>query len=426
MLIEITAEQLRVGMYVHSLDLSWYNHPFWRRRFLINNEADLTTLLALGTRAIVIDDSKGLAPQPKHDPVPDVASPPVTLASTKLEVTPVSFKPAPKAPVPNGPDSKPIPLVGAARETEMLRASKMLHRSKTEVMTLFGNARMGKSISTRKITNLVAHISDSVTKDPSIILNVARLKTKDEYTFLHSVSVCALMINLGRKLGLDEVVVQDLGMAGMLHDLGKMTIPDLILNKPAKLDEEEWRIVRSHPEKGHAILSSAKCGTETALDVCLNHHEKMDGTGYPNKIKGEDLSLAARMAAICDVYDAITSQRSYNAPLSGAVALSKMLSWQGHFDQTLLRSFIESLGISPIGCVVELTDGKYAVVIGENPEDFSQPVVRTFYDPENEQPPMQKDIHISRETGAVQVHAIKYDLSPELQAKAQMAAGFVS
>ena len=215
-------------------------------------------------------------------------------------------------------------------------------------------------------------------------------------------------------------------MAGMLHDLGKLTIPDVILNKPAKLDEEEWRIVRSHPEKGHAILSSAKCGTGTALDVCLNHHEKMDGTGYPNKIKGEDLSLAARMAAICDVYDAITSQRSYNAPLSGAVALSKMLSWQGHFDQTLLRSFIESLGISPIGCVVELTDGKYAVVIGENPEDFSQPVVRTFYDPENEQPSVQKDIHISRETGAVQVHAIKYDLSPELQAKAQMAAGFVS
>lgn len=426
MLIEITAEQLRVGMYVHSLDLSWYNHPFWRRRFLIKNEADLTTLMSLGTRVIVIDDGKGLGPQPKHDPVPDVASVPATFDSIRFEANTTKSKPESKRPVPNGPDSTPIPLVGAARKTEMRRASKMLHQSKTEVMTLFGNARMGKAISTRKVTNLVAQISDSVTKDPSIILNIARLKTKDEYTFLHPVSVCALMINLGRKLGLDEVVVQDLGMAGMLHDLGKMTIPDLILNKPAKLDEEEWRIVRNHPEKGHAILSSAKCGTETALDVCLHHHEKMDGTGYPNRIKGEDLSLAARMAAICDVYDAITSQRSYNAPLSGAVALSKMLSLKGHFDQSLLRSFIESLGISPIGTVVQLTDGKYAIVIGENPEDFSQPVVRTFHDPENPELFVPKDIRISRITGTVQVHAIIYDLTPELEAKARDTSVFVS
>ncbi len=426
MLIEISAEQLQVGMYIHTLDLSWYDHPFWRRKFLINNEADLTTLLSLGTRVIVIDDSKVLGPQPKHDPVPDVASPSAAFDPIPLEANPASSNPAPKTPMPNGPNSKPIPLIGAARKTEMLRASKMLHRSKTEVMTLFGNARMGKSISTRKITNLVAQISDSVTKDPSIILNVARLKTKDEYTFLRSVSVCALMINLGRKLGLDEVVVQDLGMAGMLHDLGKMTIPDLILNKPAKLDEEEWRIIRSHPEKGHAILSSAKCGTETALDVCLHHHEKMDGTGYPHKIKGEDLSLAARMAAICDVYDAITSQRSYNAPLSGAVALSKMLSWKGHFDQSLLRTFIESLGISPIGSVVQLTDGTYATVIGENPDDFSQPIVRAFHDPENTELFVPKDIRISRITGTVQVQAIIYDLTPELAAKAQDMSVFVS
>ena len=426
MLIEIKPEQLRVGMYVHSLDLSWYNHPFWRRRFLINSEADLSTLLSLGTRVIVIDDSKGLGPQPRHDPVPDVASAPEKADFAHFDVNPATPKPAPKTPVPNGPNSKPIPLVGAAREAEMQRASKMLHRSKTEVMTLFGNARMGKSISTRKITNLVAQISDSVTKDPSIILNVARLKTKDEYTFLHSVSVCALMINLARKLGLDEVVVQDLGMAGMLHDLGKMTIPDVILNKPAKLDDEEWRIVRSHPEKGHAILSSAKCGTETALDVCLNHHEKMDGTGYPNKLKGEDLSLAARMAAICDVYDAITSQRSYNAPLSGAVALSKMLSWKGHFDQTLLRSFIESLGISPIGTVVQLTDGAFAIVTGENPEDFSQPIVRTFHDPENPDSSISRDIRISRIEGTVQVREIIYDLTPELAENAKALSVFVS
>lgn len=421
MLIEISAEQLEIGMYVHSLDLAWYDHPFWSRRFLIRDQSDLDALLKAGTKQIVIDLEKGNSPT--------IVAPNVGYAGNGISQqrpsgsssSTISDRPKTRAVFSEETDKRPIPLIGRERTAEMRRASKMLHRSKAEVMNLFGDARMGKAISTRKISNLVTQISDSVNKDPSIILNVARLKSKDEYTFLHSVSVCALMINLGRKIGLDEDTVQDLGMAGMLHDLGKMTIPDPILNKAGKLDDEEWRIVRNHPEKGHAILAQAKCGTETALDVCLHHHEKMDGTGYPHRITGDNISLAARMAAICDVYDAITSKRSYNEPLSGAVALSKMLSWKGHFDQLLLRSFVESLGIVPIGSVVHLTNETLAVVIGEDPEDFSLPIVRTFYDLREEAPCESIDIGISRIPGSVQVRATIYDPDPALDAMAQIA-----
>jgi HD-GYP domain-containing protein (c-di-GMP phosphodiesterase class II) len=436
MLIEVGAEQLSVGMYVHSLDLAWYEHPFWSRRFLIRDQSDLEALLNAGPKVIVIDDSKGVGFSAASDdeksvkPVGAEASltQDTTFASGPLEISPpqvtgrkLNTPQMPSAFFIPEPEIRRTPLLGDARATEMRRATKMLERSKTEVINLFEDARLGKAITTDKISSLVSQISKSVNKDPSIILNVARLKTKDEYTYLHSVSVCALMINLGRRLGLDEVVVQDLGMAGMLHDLGKMSIPDFILNKPGKLDDDEWKVVRSHPEKGHAILSQADCGTPTALDVCLHHHEKMDGTGYPFRIPGENISLAARMAAICDVYDAITSQRSYNKPLSGAMALAKMMSWNGHFDQKLLRAFVESLGIFPIGSIVHLTNETLAVVIGEDPEDYSMPLVRIFYDLPSRSAVENRDIQIIRDSGTIQFHATYYDPDPAIEALAKEA-----
>lgn len=436
MLIEVEAEQLAVGMYVHSLDLAWYEHPFWSRRFLIRDQSDLDALLSAGPKVVVIDDSKGLglsAPSEKKTPFQskdtgNSSAPAISFESGRDDVA-QSRGATRRAKSPQIPDTIVIPeqekrrapLLGDARAAEMRRATKMLQRSKTEVINLFEDARLGKAISTKKISGLVSQISDSVNKDPSIILNVARLKTKDEYTYLHSVSVCALMINLARRLGLEEDVVQDLGLAGMLHDLGKMTIPDPILNKAGKLDDDEWQIVRSHPEKGFAILSQTECGTPTALDVCLHHHEKMDGTGYPFRIPGENITLAARMAAICDVYDAITSQRSYNKPLSGAMALAKMMSWKGHFDQQLLRSFVESLGIFPIGSIVHLTNETLAVVIGEDPEDYSMPLVRLFYDLPSRSAVEYRDIQITRDSGTVQFHATYYDPDLAIEALAKNA-----
>ena len=436
MLIEVGTEQLSVGMYVHSLDLAWYEHPFWSRRFLIRDQSDLEALLNAGPKVIVIDDSKGVGLSPSSETETslepgstDVASASETSSETDLYKTSSSKAATNRSNTPQMPSAfmtpeaeiRRTPLLGDARAAEMRRATKMLERSKTEVINLFEDARLGKAITTDKISSLVSQISKSVNKDPSIILNVARLKSKDEYTYLHSVSVCALMINLGRRLGLDEAVVQDLGLAGMLHDLGKMSIPDIILNKPGKLDDDEWTVVRSHPEKGHAILLQADCGTPTALDVCLHHHEKMDGTGYPFRIPGENISLAARMAAICDVYDAITSQRSYNKPLSGAMALAKMMSWRGHFDPDLLRAFVESLGIFPIGSIVHLTNETLAVVIGEDPEDYSMPLVRIFYDLPSRSAVENRDIQIVRDSGSIQFHATYYDPDPAIEAMAKIA-----
>ena len=423
MLIEVCIDDVEVGMYVHALDIPWNKHPFWRPRFAVRSSTDIEKLRHAGVRFATIDTSKGIEPKPLNPTDSTVHTQPLTVPAP-----PPTARVRPSRPAFSAQFEKPLTPPGGAgrlsaseRKQELRKASKTLARAKTEVMRLFSDARMGQAIKPTRMKSLVEQIASSVSKDPSIMLNVARLKSKDEYTYLHSVSVCALMINFGRKLGLDEATVRELGMAGMLHDVGKISIPDEILNKPGKLDDDEFKVIRNHPERGHAILSSAKAVSQTALDVCLLHHEKMDGTGYPQKAKAGDLSLAVRMSAICDVYDAITSQRSYNRPYSGAEALQKMLSWQGHFDQLLLRTFIESLGIHPIGSYVRMNDNSLAVVIGEDSEDYTQPMVRKFYSFDTDRPLEHKDIQLRRDCPEHAILSTETGLSTDLEQLGTMA-----
>jgi hypothetical protein len=158
------------------------------------------------------------------------------------------------------------------------------------------------------------------------------------------------MMALGRRLGFEGAALTELGLAGLLHDIGKVGVPDATLNKPGKLDALEWASVRQHPEMGWDILRRESAAGPVALDVCLHHHEKTDGTGYPHKLGGDAISRAARMGAICDVYDAITSDRPYKRGWEPAEAIRRMAEWQeGHFDRTIFHAFVKLVGIYPTG-----------------------------------------------------------------------------
>jgi hypothetical protein len=187
------------------------------------------------------------------------------------------------------------------------------------------------------------------------------------------------MVNFARHLGLPDDTVRDLGLAGLLHDIGKMDVPPEILNKPGRLSDEEFAIARLHPERGCAILDRADAIPAAAIDVCRHHHEKIDGTGYPFGLKGGEISLAARMGAICDVYDALTSDRVYKQAWSPIEAVTAMHGWDGQFDRDLLFTFYQSIAVFPVGMVVRLRSQRLAVVLS-NGRRASRPRLRVFYD----------------------------------------------
>lgn len=352
----IAIEHLRVGMYLEEFVGSWLDHPFWRARFRVEDSAQLQRLRASGIREVWIDTARGT----------DVAA---------ANAAP----PAPPSPPSAQPDAgiTPRPITYAE---EMRRAGHLISKAEVAVKAMFADARMGRTIEARDALPLVEAISGSVDRHPSALISLARLKTKDRYTFLHSVAVCALMVSLGRQLSLSDDEVRDAGLAGLLHDIGKIAIPPEVLNKPGALTADEFRTVVVHPQAGYDILVGDTQMRDIALDVCLHHHERMDGTGYPHKLAGEGISLFSRMGAICDVYDAVTSDRPYKKAWEAAYAIQRMVEWRGnHFDPMVFNAFVKSVGIYPVGSLVRLRSGRLAVVMQHTPGALLTPTVKVFF-----------------------------------------------
>ncbi|MDM9629048.1 HD-GYP domain-containing protein [Rhizobium sp. S152] len=297
----ILKSQLRTGMYVESIKGEWVNGGPAARRLLLKSDHEVARLKAGNFEGVFINTALGI----------DVAN-------------------AVQAAVPTADL--------AAVEHAIKDAVRNLHIA-------FEGAIKAKSVSLGAFEPVVATLKTTVQRHPALLIGMTRLKSKDDVTFVHSVAVSALMMHFADALELDEATTKNLGIAGLLHDIGKLSIASEILNKAGTLGADERRVIQDHPIKGHEILRDAEGVPPVVLDICRHHHERLDGYGYPDRLSGEAISKFVRMSTICDVFDAVTSVRPYKKPWTTAQAIRWMLSADGVFDRKLLWAFACSLDL---------------------------------------------------------------------------------
>jgi putative nucleotidyltransferase with HDIG domain len=359
MIKKIPSEALRVGMFVHDLNVDWMNHPFVRNQFVIADDAAIAQIMATGVREVYIDTARGLD-------MPDAP----TVEEVNAELDAQLMKIA----------EEPSPIIKVSFAEEMGRARKIHGQATNAVRMVMRDVRLGQAIELEGVAQVVEDITDSVLRNSGALVGLGAIKDKDEYTFLHSVSVCTLMVTFAQSLGLDRDLIRLAGVGGLLHDTGKMKVPNEILNKPGRLTEAEFAIMRTHPEEGWLILRGIEGLEDIPLDITLHHHERMDGTGYPHQLPGEQISRMAQMAAVVDVYDAITSDRCYHKGMPAPEGLRKLWEWSKfHFNPELVQAFMRTIGIYPVGTLVKLESGRLAVVIEQNEAAMLQPVVKAIF-----------------------------------------------
>ncbi|MRW91092.1 DUF3391 domain-containing protein [Duganella sp. FT80W] len=371
MLKKVDSSQLKVGMYIHDLSCDWMTHPFIRNRFLISSQDEIRKIISAGIHDVVIDSSKGLDVQD----APTLAE---AQAATEREIVEIVAK----APV----------QTRVSLGEEMQRAVQIRHQASTLVRSVMQDARLGKAIELDQVQPVVQNITESILRNPGALVGLLRIKTKDDYTFLHSVSVCTLLVAFCRSRNMAPDITREAGLGGLLHDTGKALVPDHILNKPGPLTDEEFAIIKKHPEDGYNILKQSPEIGPIPLDITLHHHERRDGSGYPGKQANDEISELAQMAAIVDVYDAITADRVYHKGMSAAAALRKIYEWSKfHFNPTYAQEFMRCVGIYPVGTMVLLESGRLGVVVEPHETNLLAPKVNVFFH-------TKKNVYIKPET----------------------------
>jgi putative nucleotidyltransferase with HDIG domain len=362
MIKKVSTDELKLGMYIYDLNCAWMKHPFLRKSFMLRKEADLRTILDSPSREVYIDTLKGLdAAASLEEGAPEAP------AAGEREVAPEIPPPA-------------VPARSSFLE-ELAIASRIKQEAHKAMRSIMADVRIGRQIQVEQLNPVVSQITDSILRNPGTLVSLCRIREADAVTFQHSVSVSAMLVMFCHHLGMDREILHEAGMAGMLHDIGKMQVPDHILNKPGRLTGSEFEIMKGHVQLGTETLRQTPGISDIVLQVAGEHHEQFKGSGYPSRRKGDEISWLGRMASIVDVYDALTSKRAYHEGIEPASALHQLYGCSpGLFDEELVQHFIRAIGIYPTGSLVLLASNRLGAVIEQNEGSPLRPKVRIVYD----------------------------------------------
>lgn len=378
MIRKISIDQLVPGMYVVDLHKPWLEHAMWRRRFAVRDDAHVRELIANGIVEISIDTSKGgdLAPSPIAR-INDIERRFSALAErSKSAARPVSLG------------------------EERRRASRLIGEASGAVTDLMLAARRGDKVDAARLEPLVAKMIASVSRNPDALAPLARLKKMDAYASEHAVATAALIIAFGRQQGMAEPELEKLALGTMLKDIGQAALDARLITKRGMLSKSEYSLVQSHVEEGLAVLEATASLAETSVAVVLEHHERYNGCGYPYRMAGDEISVAGRMAAIVDTYDAMTSERPYRPAISPSMALRQLYDQGGtQFDPALVAAFVRTVGVYPVGTLVLLDSGHLAVVEEVHHDHLLTPVVRVIYHTGRRQYVAPVEVDLARKVG---------------------------
>ena len=350
-------------MWIERLPGSWIERPFWRQSFLLTELKDLDLIRKSGIPALWINTERGR----------DV-TPPKVVQETVSEVDTSAVK------QPEMRAEEAMQLQRESVEAELQVAYPICEKVRESVSSIYGMSQFGRVVQLQEALEIVDKMFESIARNRSALLSVVRLKSDMDYTYLHSVSVCGLMISLAYSLEMSADEIKEAGLAGLLHDIGMMTVAPEIRFKKGALTEGELGTIRSHPMEGYAMLKNAGEFSEAVMDVCLHHHERLDGSGYPDQLVGDEISQLSRMAAICSTYDALTTERPYKKALMSTDAIKEIFKRSVmHFDPTILEAFVKSVGIYPLGTLVRLKSDRLAIVVAQSKTSLLKPDVKVFY-----------------------------------------------
>jgi HD-GYP domain-containing protein (c-di-GMP phosphodiesterase class II) len=360
MIKRISIDKLRPNMYVSDLNCDWIPHHNMQKKGRIPSLAMVEQLKKRGIKEVYIDTKRGIDEEDAH---------------SQQEVEQQNQNKLNKA---GRFDMASAGTVSV--EEELLKAQKLHDKAKGIMSNVLSDVKFGKPLETEAFDDLADGMIDSVMRNHNALACLGRIRQKDNYLMEHSINLSVLMGIFAKAMKIDRETMHQAMVGALLHDIGKIMIPDDILHKPGKLDDNEFLRMKQHVIFSRDLLKKTPGIQQLTVDVAAQHHERIDGSGYPEGLRGCQICREGKMVAITDVYDAITADRCYHKGLTPTAALKKLLEWSGsHFEESLVHKFIRSMGIYPVGSLVMMESGRLAIVIEASEKDQSRPIIKLIY-----------------------------------------------